>query len=66
LLDANGCSSLSLFDTSKTPTPTDWGKLSQPSQKEQKVPIPDENIWDKFDNIWKKLTTSVSSIWNRI
>lgn len=51
------------LDSNKVSTQTDWDKLTQ---GEQPVPIPDENIWDKFDNIWNKFTTSVSSIWHKI
>ena len=65
-LEPNSSSAWDKFDTGKTPPPTDWDKLPQQPRKEPPVPIPDENIWDKFDNIWKKLTTSVSSIWNKI
>ena len=65
-LETNSSSAWDKFDTGKTPPPTDWDKLHQQPRKEAPVPIPDENIWDKFDNIWKKLTTSVSSIWNKI
>lgn len=65
-LKTNSSSVWDKFDTGKTPPPTDWDKLHQQPRKEAPVPIPDENIWDKFDNIWKKLTTSVSSIWNKI
>lgn len=65
-LETNSSSAWDKFDTGKTPPPTDWDKLTKQPPKERPVPIPDENIWDKFDNIWKKLTTSVSSIWNKI
>ncbi|MFM7793079.1 MAG: protein kinase family protein, partial [Microcystis panniformis] len=65
-LETNSSRAWDKFDTGKTPPPTDWDKLHQQPRKEAPVPIPDENIWDKFDNIWKKLTTSVSSIWNKI
>lgn len=64
--ETNSSSAWDKFDKSKTPHPTDWDKLTQPPQKEQPVTIPEENIWDKFDNIWKKFTTSVSSIWNKV
>ena len=64
-LETNSSSAWDIFDTGKTPPPKDeniWDKFGT-----GKTPPPkDENIWDKFDNIWKKLTTSVSSIWNKI
>ncbi|NCR59630.1 MAG: protein kinase family protein [Microcystis aeruginosa LL13-06] len=65
-LETNSSSAWDKFDTGKTPPPTDWDKLTKQPPKERPVPIPDENIWDKFDNIWNKFTTSISSIWNKI
>ncbi len=39
----------------------------KPSEPDQPQPVvTDKNLWDKFENIWKKLSNSVSSIWNRI
>jgi hypothetical protein len=64
--ETNSSSAWDKFDTGKTPPPTDWDKLTKQPPKERPVPIPDENIWDKFDNIWNKFTTSISSIWNKI
>jgi serine/threonine protein kinase len=42
-----------------------WEILDEPNQTQEAKPATDENIWNKFDNIWNKLLKSVSSIWNR-
>ncbi len=75
-LDNNRSNAWDKFDSSKSVNdPFDKIKPSQldpfdkikPSESDQPKPVDiDKNLWDKFGNIWNKLSKSVSSIWNKI
>lgn len=54
------------IDKIKPSQPDPFDKI-KPSEPDQPKPVDiDKNLWDKFGNIWKKLSQSVSSIWNLI
>ncbi|MCT7969081.1 hypothetical protein NG799_22465 [Laspinema sp. D1] len=54
------------FDNFQPPEKGTWNKFQNPPPPESTGPVVDQNIWNKFDKIWNKLRTAVSSIWNKL
>ncbi len=52
------------MDGSQAPIKDTWDKIDQHDQNEQTELATDENIWNKFDDIWNKALKSASTIWN--
>lgn len=42
-----------------------WDKLGKVEHREEHSPVESDSIWNKFDTIWNRLRTSISSAWNR-
>jgi serine/threonine protein kinase len=65
-LDTNSSSAWDKLDKVPLQVKDTWGKITKSTHRDLSKPVVNDNIWDKFDNVWNKLLKSVSSIWDKV